>query len=72
MMTTCTQVLQTHLDTADCNWFAAHPSAQWRKRRYVPGEDVDTARFRPGVTYTVVFRRPDGSLVRRYSRVVDA
>lgn len=77
-MTTHTQVLRTHLDTADRNWFAAHPSAQWRKRRYVPGEDVAgcgndplACRFRVP-THTAVFRCPDGSLVRRYFRAVEA
>lgn len=70
--TTSTQALRTHLDTADRNWFAAHPSAQWRKRCYVPGENATTDQFRPGVTHSLVFRRPDGSLVYRYFRAVDA
>jgi len=77
-MTTSTQVLRTHLDTADRNWFAAHPSAQWRKRRYVPGEDVGEYRndllacqFRVP-THTAVFRRDDGALVYRYFRAVEA
>lgn len=70
-MTTHTQILRAHLDTADHNWFAAHPSAQWRWRRYVPGEDESTAQLCPVVTHTAVFHRPDGLLVRRYYRTVE-
>jgi hypothetical protein len=71
MNTTNTQVLRTHLDIDDRNWFAAHPSAEWRKRRYVPGESASTDQFRPGVTHTAVFRRTDGPLVRRDFRAVE-
>lgn len=71
-MTISTQVLRIHLDTADRNWFAAHPSAQWRKRRYIPGEDASTAQFRHDVTHAAVFHRLDGSLVYRYFRAVEA
>jgi hypothetical protein len=78
MNTTSAEVLRTHLDTADRNWFAAHPTAQWRKRSYVPGENAVTDQsgratiYRPGVTHTVVFRRPDGSLMYCYFRAVEA
>jgi hypothetical protein len=71
-METPTTILQAHLDRADRNWFEAHPAAEWRKRRYIPGENVSTDQFRPGVTHTVVFRCRDGSLIRRHLRVVNA
>lgn len=72
METTPTLVLRGHLDTADRTWFDALPTAQWRKRRFVPGEDSSTARFRPGVTHTAVSLRPDESLARQYFRAVEA
>lgn len=69
-MQTYNQTLQRHLDIADRNWFAAHPTAQWRKRRYIPGEGAGVCGDDP--TNTVVFRRNDGSLVRCIFRAVRA
>ncbi len=65
------QNLQQHLDAADRNWFAAHSTAQWRKRRYIPGEKASVDKHAPEVTHTAVFRRTDGALVRCYFRAVE-
>jgi len=77
-MQTHDQTLRRHLDAADRNWFAAHPSAQWRKRHYVPGEDAGEYADDPRArrfhvpTHTAVFRRAVGSLVRLHFRAGDA
>lgn len=75
-MQTHDQALQKHLDQADRAWFAAHPSAQWRKRRYIPRENAydDEAGGCQTCTPThaAVFRRADGSLVRLHFRAGDA
>lgn len=72
MHTTDTDVIKMHVERADLDWFAAHPTAAWRRRLFIPAEAPNTATMRPCVTHTIVFRRRDGSLVRRYCGAVDA
>ncbi len=73
-----TMTLRAHLNRADYDWFVTHPTAEWRKRHYVPGEDAGeyeksplACRFRVP-SHTAVFLCPDGALRRLYFRAVDA
>lgn len=63
-------VLRAYLDRADYEWFVAHPTAEYRKRMYICGEDAAAGEARRvGVrsrepTHVIVFR-PSIEAIRR-------